>query len=179
MLILHDHGFRMVLLLFNTCLQSSSWQISSRRLRLAPSFNFISPNSMFLIHHEFEEGIRYILVFFIIIFLQGGIYIFFPSCTCIYSGLSLHINTSVIHNSGYQSTKLDWLTVFPLALQFSGSWNLQLVKTTELRKFTFVSEVAGHLDFLKGTPLCFNYEIVGKKRCQQADPSKTCRLLQP
>jgi hypothetical protein len=54
LLILRDHRFRMVLLLLSMCLQSSSWQISSRRLRLTLIISFTSPNSVLLIHHEFE-----------------------------------------------------------------------------------------------------------------------------
>jgi hypothetical protein len=68
MLILHDHRFMMVLSLFSICLQSSSWQISSQRLRLALITSFTSLNSVLLIHHEFEGGIRYLLAFSIIVF---------------------------------------------------------------------------------------------------------------
>jgi hypothetical protein len=53
-LILRDHRFRMVLLLFSMCLQSFNWQISSRKLKLALIISFTSPNSVLLIHHEFE-----------------------------------------------------------------------------------------------------------------------------
>jgi hypothetical protein len=49
-----------VLFLFNMCLQSSSWQISSRRLRLVLIINFTSLNSLLLIHHKFERDIRYV-----------------------------------------------------------------------------------------------------------------------
>jgi hypothetical protein len=52
----YGHKFMMVLSLFSMCLQSSSWQISSQRLKLASNINFISPNSVFLIHHEFKGG---------------------------------------------------------------------------------------------------------------------------
>jgi hypothetical protein len=62
MFILRDHEFRMVLLLFSMCLQSFSWQISSRRLRLAVIISFTSSNSVLLIHHEFEGSIRYGLI---------------------------------------------------------------------------------------------------------------------
>jgi hypothetical protein len=56
-------------------LQSSSWQISSERLRLTLIVSFISPNSMLLIHHEFG-GIRYVLAFFYYcIFLEDSLYI--------------------------------------------------------------------------------------------------------
>jgi hypothetical protein len=49
---------------------------------------FSHPNSVLLIHHEFEGGsIRYVLAFSIIVFLQRVICIFSPSCTCIYSGI--------------------------------------------------------------------------------------------
>jgi hypothetical protein len=41
---LHDHKFWMVLLLFSMCLQSSSWHISSRRLRLVLIISFTYPN---------------------------------------------------------------------------------------------------------------------------------------
>jgi hypothetical protein len=33
-----------------------------------------------------DKIIRYVLAFSIIVFLQGVLYIFSPSCTCIYSG---------------------------------------------------------------------------------------------
>jgi hypothetical protein len=89
----------MVLLLFNMCLQSSNWQISSRRLRLTLIISFTSPNSVLLIHYEFKGGIRYVLTFSIIVFLQGVLYIFSPSCTCIYSGPGPQMNTSDIHNN--------------------------------------------------------------------------------
>jgi hypothetical protein len=49
-----------VLFLFNMCLQSSSWQISSRRLRLVLIISFTSLNSLLLIHHKFERDIRYV-----------------------------------------------------------------------------------------------------------------------
>jgi hypothetical protein len=55
MLILHDHMFIIVLLLFSMCLQSFSWQISLQSLRLVLIISFTSPNSVLLIHHEFEE----------------------------------------------------------------------------------------------------------------------------
>jgi hypothetical protein len=58
-----------------------------RRLRLALIISFTSPNSVLLIHHEFDGGIRYVLAFFIIVFLQRILCIFFPSCTCIYSDI--------------------------------------------------------------------------------------------
>jgi hypothetical protein len=72
----HDHRFMMVLLLFSMCLQSCSWQIFSRKLRLAAIISFTSPNSVFLIHHEFEGGVRCILPFSIIVFFQGVLCIF-------------------------------------------------------------------------------------------------------
>jgi hypothetical protein len=59
----------MVLLLFSMCLQSFSWQISSRRLGLTLIISFVSPNLVLLIHDEFEGGIRYVLAFSIIVFL--------------------------------------------------------------------------------------------------------------
>jgi hypothetical protein len=97
--ILHDHRFRMVLLLFSMCLQSSSWQISSRRLRLALIINFTSPNSMLLIHHEFEGmGIGYVLAFSIIVFLQGVLCIFSPPVHVYIRVLGPKINISANHN---------------------------------------------------------------------------------
>jgi hypothetical protein len=63
--------FRMVLLIFSMCLQSFSWLISSRRLRLAFIISFTSPNLVLLIHYEFERGIRYVLVFLLLYFSRG------------------------------------------------------------------------------------------------------------
>jgi hypothetical protein len=49
----------MVLFLFGKYRQSFSWQISSPRHRPELSIGFISPNSVFLIHLEFE-GVIYV-----------------------------------------------------------------------------------------------------------------------
>jgi uncharacterized ion transporter superfamily protein YfcC len=98
MLILHDHRFRMVLSLFSICLQSFSWQISSRRLKLALIINFISSNSVLLIHHEFEGGIRYVLAFSMIVFIQRGLCIFLPPVHVYIWVLDPQMNTSAIHN---------------------------------------------------------------------------------
>jgi hypothetical protein len=62
-------------------------QISSRMLRLAPTISFVSPNSVFLIQHEFKGGIICIIVFCLYVFLQGVLYIFPSSSTFIYSCL--------------------------------------------------------------------------------------------
>jgi hypothetical protein len=75
MLILRDHIFRIVLLLFSMCLQSFSWLISLRKLRLALIISFNSPKSVLLIHHEFEGGIRYALVFLLLYLSRGSLYI--------------------------------------------------------------------------------------------------------
>jgi hypothetical protein len=93
--ILHGHRFRMVLLLFSMCLQSSSWQISSRRFRLVLIINFTSPNSVLLIHHEFERGIRYVLAFSIIV----RFFVYSPPPVHVYiRAPDTQMNASVIHN---------------------------------------------------------------------------------
>jgi hypothetical protein len=69
MLILHDHRFSMVLSLFSMCIRSSSWYISSRRLRLVPINSFTSSDLVFLFHHEFEGAVRCILIFYIFVFI--------------------------------------------------------------------------------------------------------------
>jgi hypothetical protein len=82
MFILYDHRFRIVLFLLNMYFQSFSWQIFLQRFRLVLTISFTSSNLVLLIYHEFERRIRYILVFFIIIFLK----VFF-----IYSHLLIYI----------------------------------------------------------------------------------------
>jgi hypothetical protein len=61
--------------------------------------SFMSPNSVLLIHHEFEKwGIRYVLVFSIIVFLQMVLCIFSLSCIYIYIWVLVpQMNTSDIH----------------------------------------------------------------------------------
>jgi hypothetical protein len=61
-------------------------QISSQRLKLTPIISFTSPNSVLLIHHEFEGGVRYILAFLLLYSFRGSLYIS-SLCICIYSGL--------------------------------------------------------------------------------------------
>jgi hypothetical protein len=69
---------------FVSYLQSFSWQISSKRLRLASTISFISSSLVFLIQHEFEGGIRCILIFSIIVFLHRILCIFYSLCVYIY-----------------------------------------------------------------------------------------------
>jgi hypothetical protein len=98
MLILYDHIFRMVLSLFSMWLQSSSWQLFSRMLRLAPIISFTSPNLVFLIYHEFEGGgVRCIFTFSIIVFLTG-LYIFPFMYMYIFGSLVLRLIQSTISN---------------------------------------------------------------------------------
>jgi hypothetical protein len=82
MFILYDHRFRIVLFLLNMYFQSFSWQIFLQRFRLVLTISFTSSNSLLLIYHKFEGRIRYILVFFIIVFLK----VFF-----IYSPLLIYV----------------------------------------------------------------------------------------
>uniref|UniRef100_A0A0A9FZQ4 Uncharacterized protein n=1 Tax=Arundo donax TaxID=35708 RepID=A0A0A9FZQ4_ARUDO len=63
MLLIHKHRYRMMCLLFGMCLQSFSWQISSRRHRRELSTGFISPNLVFLIHPEFVGRVLDVFVF--------------------------------------------------------------------------------------------------------------------
>jgi hypothetical protein len=55
-----------------------------------------------LIHHEFEGGgIRYVLVFSIIVFFRG-LFIYSPPPVHVYiRAFDPHMNTSAIHNSNY------------------------------------------------------------------------------
>jgi hypothetical protein len=107
-----------VLLLFSMCLQSFNWHISSQRLILVLIISFNSSNSILLIHYEFERGIKYVLAFSIIVFLQG-FFVYYPSPVHVYIWTFDPMNTSAIHNNW------DWwqcwkLTEFdPLALAWS------------------------------------------------------------
>jgi hypothetical protein len=120
MLILHDHRFSM-------CLQSSSSQISLQRLRLMLIISFTSSNSVLLIHHEFEEDIRYVLAFLLFYFSMG----FF-----VYSLLLVHVyiqvfgsqmNTSVIHNNskGLQCSSTTILTGCLLPISSENTFSLR------------------------------------------------------
>jgi hypothetical protein len=66
--------------------------------------SFTSPNSVLLIHYEFEEGgIRYVLVFSIIVFLQG-VFVYSPPHVHVYIWvIDPQMNISAIHNNYYIS----------------------------------------------------------------------------
>jgi hypothetical protein len=112
MLTIHDHRFKMVSSINSMCLQSSSWQISSRRLRLAPIISFTSPNLVLLIHHEFEGSIRCVIGF-LLLYFSKGFSIYFSPPVHVYIWTSVpHMNTSGIHNIRY--TDRPWeRTPFP------------------------------------------------------------------
>jgi hydrogenase-4 membrane subunit HyfE len=61
--------------------------------------SFTSPNSVLLIHHKFERGIRYVLAFSIIVFLQWVLYIFSPPVHVYIQAIGYQMNTNAIHNS--------------------------------------------------------------------------------
>jgi hypothetical protein len=64
------------------------------------TISFTSPNSVFLIHHEFEGDIRCVIGFFHYCISPGVLCIFSPSCTYIYIWASgPHMNISAIHNT--------------------------------------------------------------------------------
>jgi hypothetical protein len=78
--------------------------IFSRRLRLALIINFTYPNSVLLIHHEFERGewdIRYVLVFSIIVFLQCFFVYSSPPVLVYIRVLEIQMNISDIYNTFY------------------------------------------------------------------------------
>ena len=95
------------------CLSSCSWQISSRRSRLERNMDFISPNSLLLIHHEFEgEGgvleLYYVSMYTCIVFpLYEGFSVYLSPVHVLYIvafgpwEYKLHISLTWYHELGF------------------------------------------------------------------------------
>jgi hypothetical protein len=64
--------------------------------------SFTSPNPVLLIHHEFEGGVRYVLVFLFLYFFMG-FFVYFP--------LHIHIYIQV---SGPQIIQVLFITIAKL-----------------------------------------------------------------
>jgi hypothetical protein len=94
--------------------------------------SFTSLNSVFLIHHEFERGIRYILVFIYYCIPSDGFLYIFPFIY-MYIFQPLVINTSDIHNNKFYYvsqaplvTSVRWLK--NVRRPFSNAFNVFLEK---------------------------------------------------
>jgi hypothetical protein len=62
-------------------------------------YQFTSPNSVLLIHHEFEGSIRYVLAF-LLLYFSRGFFVYSPPHVHIYiQAFGTQMNTSVIHNT--------------------------------------------------------------------------------
>jgi hypothetical protein len=108
-------------------------QISSRMLRLAPTISFVSPNSVFLIQHEFKGGIICIIVLSLCISSRGSLHISLLINMYIFRPRTLiSIQVSFITKLACLTTKVTELLnqLVWCKIIISVAWTLLLVITT-------------------------------------------------